>query len=118
MPSKKGSIVTDSLVKKKFISDTLREGIHKIYDVQEEVVRKNYKSRTGRLRTLLSAHSYDTEMADGKTTLYVRIWPYMRFLDMAYRLRTDRMLEQVLTITLVLKHNYGAQNEAYMMTEG
>ena len=49
-------MVTDSLVKKKFVHETLQEGILKIYSTQENVVRNHYKRRTGRLLTTLSAH--------------------------------------------------------------
>lgn len=47
-------MVTDSLVKKKFVHETLQEGILKIYSTQENVVRNHYKRRTGRLLTTLS----------------------------------------------------------------
>ena len=75
-------MVTDSLVKKKFVHETLQEGILKIYSTQENVVRNHYKRRTGRLLTTLSAHSFD---------IFVRILPYLRFLDMQYRQRNDRI---------------------------
>ena len=47
-------MVTDSLVKKKFVHETLQEGILKIYSTQENVVRNHYKRRTGRLLTTRS----------------------------------------------------------------
>ena len=50
-------MVTDSLVKKKFVHETLQEGILKIYSTQENVVRNHYKRRTGRLLTTLSCFS-------------------------------------------------------------
>lgn len=53
-------MVTDSLVKKKFVHETLQEGILKIYSTQENVVRNNFQRRTGRLLTTLSAHSFDS----------------------------------------------------------
>ena len=40
-------MVTDSLVKKKFVHETLQAGILKIYSTQENVVRNHYKRRTG-----------------------------------------------------------------------
>ncbi len=51
-------MVTDSLVHKKFVHDTLHRGISKIYATQESVVRSNYQIRSGRLLTSLSIRSY------------------------------------------------------------
>gem|GEM_PF-3856391 len=50
-------MVTKSLVHKKFVHDTLHQGISKIYATQESVVRSNYQIRSGRLLTSLSKHS-------------------------------------------------------------
>lgn len=84
-------MVTDSLIKKNFVSDTLRSGILKIYATQESVVRSNYQLRTGKLLTSLSKHSFESELTGGSQTLFIKILPYLRFLDMAYRLRNDRI---------------------------
>ena len=84
-------MVTESLVRKKFVHDTLKEGILKIYSTQENVVRNNFQRRTGRLMTMLSAHSYDSHLTDHSQTIFVRILPYLRFLDMQYRHRNDRV---------------------------
>ena len=75
-------MVTDSLVKKKFVHETLQAGILKIYSTQENVVRNHYKRRTGRLLTTLSAHSFDSQISGENRTIFVRILPYLRFLDM------------------------------------
>ena len=79
-------MVTDSLVHKKFVHDTLHRGISKIYATQESVVRSNYQIRSGRLLTSLSKHSSNTSTSGESLTIFVRILPYLRFLDMAYRL--------------------------------
>ena len=84
-------MVTDSLVKKKFVHETLQEGILKIYSTQENVVRNHYKRRTGRLLPTLSAHSFDSQISGENRTIFVRILPYLRFLDMQYRQRNDRI---------------------------
>lgn len=84
-------MVTDSLVHKKFVHDTLHRGISKIYATQESVVRSNYQIRSGRLLTSLSKHSSNTSISGESLTIFVRILPYLRFLDMAYRLRNDRI---------------------------
>lgn len=72
-------MVTDSLVKKKFVHETLQAGILKIYSTQENVVRNHYKRRTGRLLTTLSAHSFDSQISGENRTIFVRILPYLRF---------------------------------------
>ena len=79
-------MVTDSLIKKNFVS-----GILKIYATQESVVRSNYQLRTGKLLTSLSKHSFESKLTGGSQTLFIKILPYLRFLDMAYRLRNDRI---------------------------
>ena len=84
-------MITDSLIKKKFVHETLQEGILQIYSTQENVVRNNYHRRTGRLLTTLSAHSFDSQISGENRTIFVRILPYLRFLDMQYRQRNDRI---------------------------
>lgn len=84
-------MITDSLIKKKFVHDTLKDGINKIYATQENVVRSNFHSRTGRLLTSLSAHSFDAEQTGESSIIYLRLLPYLRFLDMQYRTRKDKI---------------------------
>lgn len=84
-------MITDHLIRDKFISETIRKGIHKIYSTQEQVVRDNYQLRTGRLVTSLSAHNFTSSSQGYAHTFCIRILPYLRFLDMAYRLRNDRI---------------------------
>ena len=84
-------MVTDSLIRKKFVHDTLQQGISKIYATQESVVRSIYQFRSGRLLTSLSKHSSNTKISDESYTVFVRILPYLRFLDMACRQRNDRI---------------------------
>ena len=84
-------MITDSLIKKKFVHDTLKDGINKIYTTQENVVRSNFHSHTGRLLTSLSAHSYDSEISEESSIIYLRLLPYLRFLDMQYRTRKDKI---------------------------
>ena len=84
-------MVTESLIRKKFIHDTLKQGILQIYSTQENVVRTNFQRHTGRLLTKLSAHSYDSQLSEHSQTIFVRILPYLRFLDMQYRRRNDRI---------------------------
>ena len=84
-------MITDSLVRKKFVHDTLQHGILKIHATQESVVRSNYQLRTGRLQTSLSKHSFNSQITGESQTIFVKVLPYLRFLDMAYRQRNDRI---------------------------
>ena len=84
-------MVTESLIRKKFVHDTLKQGILQIYSTQENVVRNNFQRHTGRLLTRLSSRSYDSQLSEHSQTIFVRILPYLRFLDMQYRHRNDRI---------------------------
>ncbi len=41
--------------------------------------------------TSLSKHSYESNLGTDSHIIFVRILPYLRFLDMGYRLRNDRV---------------------------
>ena len=79
------------MIKKQFVHQTLKEGIMRIYNTQEEVVRNNLQERTGRLMTVISAHQFESEETQTSQKVFVRILPYLRFLDMQYRTRNDRI---------------------------
>ncbi|MGP1481377.1 MAG: hypothetical protein ACTTJL_06750 [Hoylesella enoeca] len=84
-------MITEQFIRDKFISETLRSSINKIYATQQQVVRDNYQVRSGRLFTSLSAHNFSSASQGCSHTFFVRILPYLRFLDMAYRHRNDRL---------------------------
>lgn len=84
-------MVTDEIIKKQFVHQTLKEGILKIYSAQENVVRNNLQRRTGRLMTVLSAHQFESQESQTSQKVFVRLLPYLRFLDMQYRTRNDRI---------------------------
>lgn len=85
------TMVTDEIIKKQFVHQTLKEGIMRIYSTQEEVARNNLHRRTGRLMTVLSAHQFESRSGNTCQTVFVRLLPYLRFLDMQYRTRNDRI---------------------------
>lgn len=84
-------MVTDSLISQHFIHETLSEGIKQIYSVQEEVIRSENLVKTGKLQKVISAHNMDFLGTEGRETVYVRLLPYLRFLDIQYRRRNDRV---------------------------
>ncbi|MDR1402753.1 MAG: hypothetical protein LBJ60_03505 [Tannerellaceae bacterium] len=75
-------MITEEMIRKEFISQTVTEGIKKIYDTQENVVRENLTGGTGRLADyLFKAPFYNLK---GKT-YFVRLFSYLRFMDIRYR---------------------------------
>lgn len=78
-------MITDELIKNKFISDIIQRDIKLIYNTQEEVICSNFSSGTGRLAAYLSQKPF-TLNGDGlKPVYYMRIFSYLRFLDIHYR---------------------------------
>lgn len=84
-------MTTDSIIRQQFIHETLKEGIEQIYAVQEQVVQSEHLIRTGRLQSVLSAHAMNFDSSQGTEKVFVRLLPYLRFLDMQYRHRSDRI---------------------------
>ena len=62
-------MVTESLIRKKFVHETLQKGLLKIYTTQESVVRSNYQLRSRRLITLLSKHSFESSITSDSHTI-------------------------------------------------
>ena len=85
-------MITDSLIKKKFIHQLLQCGIEQIYAAQEKVITGELDTRTGQLRQWASRRQYDMRISSsGDYTINVRFYPYLRFIDMMYRGRKDRV---------------------------
>ena len=85
-------MVTDSIIKKKFIHERLQKGLAQIYSEQEQTITAQLDTRTGNLRTWASRRQYDMRISSsGDYTVNVRFAPYLRFLDMMYRGRRDRV---------------------------
>lgn len=66
----------------------MTEGINKIFDEQTKVFQASFNSRTGRLLSFLSSHSFDRQISDGRYSVFIHLYTHLRFLDMQYR-RTD-----------------------------
>ena len=85
-------MITDSLIKKKFIHESLQRGMEQIYAAQEKVITGELDTRTGQLRQWASRRQYDMRISSsGDYTINVRFYPYLRFIDMMYRGRKDRV---------------------------
>lgn len=78
-------MITEELVKKKFIHDVVKKDIRYIYATQDEVIRRNFTNK----RALDMARFLKTApfIMDGeglRANYYMRIFPYLRFLDIRY----------------------------------
>ena len=79
-------MITEQFVKDEFVAEVLRRDIGIIYKTQEEVAQRYFKVRTGTLRNELSRHDFSLQSSNGQFTIYLRVLPDLRFLDMQYRL--------------------------------
>ena len=90
------TMVTDEMIRKQFVHQTLSQGIGKIYQTQQNVVGTYLQQRSGQLQSHLMRRPFNSESADDRTVFYVRILPYLRFLDISYRRgRTDRVSRHI-----------------------
>lgn len=80
-------MITEQLVKDDFVAQILRRDIAIICNTQNEVARRYFNVRTGTLKAALQSPEIKINSAAGRHTLYMRILPYLRFLDMQYRLK-------------------------------
>lgn len=84
-------MITDEIVKKEFISNVISMGIRKIYQEQEEVVSANLNVITGDLLNHLKMAPFSSEDMGNKSVYYIRLLPYLRFLDIRYKRGNDRL---------------------------
>lgn len=77
-------MVTDSLVRKKFVHDTLKEGINKIHTAWRLSVGA-FQVRTGRLRRFADHPVPLTQITIDQYSILHYIPLHLRFLDIRYR---------------------------------
>lgn len=82
-------MITDQLIRNKFIADVMSQGINKIYETQENVVRTYLNTRSGDLVAHLQRRPFTSQGTDNNQVYYMRIFPYLRFLDINYRRGSD-----------------------------
>ncbi|WP_288243022.1 hypothetical protein [uncultured Bacteroides sp.] len=88
-------MITDQLIRNKFIADVMSQGINKIYETQENVVRTYLNTRSGDLVAHLQRRPFTSQNSDNKQVYYMRIFPYLRFLDINYRRGSDRISRHI-----------------------
>ena len=84
-------MITDDLIRKRFIHDTISKGINQIYTIQENVVQDNLKTQSRQLKAHLSRRPFSFTESDSREEFFIRIFPYLRFLDINYRRGSDRI---------------------------
>lgn len=88
-------MITDDLIRKRFIHDTISQGINQIYAIQENVVQANLKTQSGHLKAHLSRRPFSFTESDSREEFFIRIFPYLRFLDINYRRGSDRISRHI-----------------------
>lgn len=88
-------MITEQLIHNKFIADVMSQGINKIYETQENVVRTYLNTRSGDLVAHLQRRPFTSQNSDNKQVYYMRIFPYLRFLDINYRRGSDRISRHI-----------------------
>lgn len=88
-------MITDDLIRKRFIHDTISQGINQIYAIQENVVQANLKTQSGQLKAHLSRRPFSFAESDSREEFFIRIFPYLRFLDINYRRGSDRISRHI-----------------------
>lgn len=82
-------MLTESLIRKKFVADTMAEGIDTIFARQQQVAQM-LGTHSGRLRQWARDRHTTVRVTETSRSISVPIMPYVRFLDMQYRTRRDR----------------------------
>lgn len=89
-------MVTEELIRKEFVHQTMSAGINRIYQTQQNVVATYLQQRSGELSAHLMRRPFTNYSDNGKEIYCVRILPYLRFLDISYREgRTDRVSRHI-----------------------
>ena len=88
-------MITDELIRTQFVNDVMSRGISKIYETQENVVRTYLHTRSGNLLAHLARRPFTSQSSDSKQVYYMRIFPYLRFLDINYRRGKDRISRHI-----------------------
>lgn len=78
-------MITDEMIKKEFIHQTVTHGIELVYSTQEEVIKEVIKGGTGNLADFISRKPFDFSGSGLEKSFYMRILSYLRFLDIRYR---------------------------------
>lgn len=88
-------MITDNMIKQRFIHDTLSKGINTIFEAQERTVSTYLNKRSGDLAEYLAKKPVTNFSGVGKEVFYVRVLTYLRFLDIHHRQGKDRISRHI-----------------------
>nr|DAY04106.1 MAG TPA: hypothetical protein [Caudoviricetes sp.] len=88
-------MISEDLVKQRFVHDTISQGINLIYQTQENVVRTYLNTRSGKLLGSLQRRQFTIQESEGKQEYFIRIFSYLRYLDIRYRRGNDRISRHI-----------------------
>ncbi len=88
-------MITDEMIKQRFIHDALSKGINTIFETQERTVNSYLNRRSGELSDFLSKRPITNMSGAGKEVFYIRTLSYLRFLDIHYRRGSDRISKYI-----------------------
>lgn len=88
-------MITEEAIKKEFIQAVMTRDIRRIYDTQEQTVRTYLNTQTGALQAHLARKPFSSTVDGSRQVYYMRVFPYLRFLDIHYRRSGDRISRHI-----------------------
>lgn len=83
-------MLTDSLLRKKFVHETITAGINAIYDRQAAAIAQHLHPQTGRLRDYAARRTINRHITDGSYTAEMPIPLHLRLQDIRLRRKPKR----------------------------
>ena len=88
-------MITEDLIRKRFVHDTMSQGINQIYQTQESVVSTYLHTRSGNLLAHLQRRPFSSHVSDTKAEYFMRFSPYRRYLDISYKKINNRFSRHI-----------------------
>lgn len=88
-------MITEEAIKKEFIQAVMTRDIRRIYDIQEQTVRTYLHTQSGALQAHLARKPFSSTVEGDRQVYYMRVFPYLRFLDIHYRRGGDRISRHI-----------------------
>lgn len=88
-------MITDDILKKHFVHETISQDIRTIYETQEEVIRNYLQTRTGALLHHIGKRPFTSQESESKRVYHMRTLTYLCFLDIRYRRGKDCISQHI-----------------------
>lgn len=82
-------MITDQLIRKKFVHQTMQEGMQQLQEAWRPAVSA-FQRRTGRLQAFADHPAPVTQITDGRYSVHYFIPLHLRFLDIQYSKRKGK----------------------------